>query len=668
MPFNIVQVQGRLALTDDNGNILGVFDDSGDKRLQVQALLKAGHGLATEETLAAIKDTDGIKKIVDALPAGTNNIGDVDLASSIPAGTNNIGDVDLASSIPAGTNNIGDVDIASAIPAGTNEIGKVAQGTRAAASSGWPFYLADVSGNVVGIVLDGAVYRIQTQSKIVQASDGAQINPATQETLAAIKDTDGIKKIVDALPAGTNEIGKIAQGTKATNSDGWPFKLVDGVNGVELAVARGIAFPTNTRFLSVTGRSDDNFARAIRTDIYGNIQTIPATSSQSAFGETRIAEPFQIANLINKYEIDSNEFGTAVNGSGTVTHLPLQSAIKLYVTSGSTDYAKLRTNTYYRYQAGRGMFIRLTVWQNDTGQTNQVRRWGYFDDNNGLFWQINGTTLSCVRRTNTSGTPIDYPDNQVDWNQDKMNGSGPSGITIDVTKGNIWEIQFQWLGVGVVNWYINGILVHTMSHPNTISGPYMQTACLPLSWEVMNSSSSTSSWMGVICGSIMIEGGTDEPDYTFGVFNASDKTVSVIESPLISIRPKLTYNSIDNRMTIVPISMSVMTDGKRASYRLVLDGSLTGASWISSGSQSGVEYDESATAISGGLTLLRGLLPNAIDSLDINLSQFFNNVARNLRRLAFGSNVNSLTLMGRNEGASGGNTLMRGSVTWQETR
>jgi hypothetical protein len=49
------------------------------------------------------------------LPAGTNNIGDVDVLSlpALPAGTNNIGDVDVLSlpAIPAGTNNIGDVDV-----------------------------------------------------------------------------------------------------------------------------------------------------------------------------------------------------------------------------------------------------------------------------------------------------------------------------------------------------------------------------------------------------------------------------------------------------------------------------------------------------------------------------------------------------------------------------
>lgn len=62
-----------------------------------------------------------------ALPAGTNNIGDVDVLSlpALPAGSNNIGDVDIASALPAGTNNIGDVDIASALPAGANLIGDV---------------------------------------------------------------------------------------------------------------------------------------------------------------------------------------------------------------------------------------------------------------------------------------------------------------------------------------------------------------------------------------------------------------------------------------------------------------------------------------------------------------------------------------------------------------
>lgn len=44
-------------------------------------------GIATEATLALIKNTDGIKKITDALPAGDNNIGNVDIVT-MPVVTN----------------------------------------------------------------------------------------------------------------------------------------------------------------------------------------------------------------------------------------------------------------------------------------------------------------------------------------------------------------------------------------------------------------------------------------------------------------------------------------------------------------------------------------------------------------------------------------------------
>lgn len=95
-------------------------DGSGVTQPVSAASLPLPTGAATEATLASIDgnivtcDT-GAVTISAALPAGNNNIGDVDVASlpSIPAGTNNIGDVDVLSlpAIPAGTNRIGSVDV-----------------------------------------------------------------------------------------------------------------------------------------------------------------------------------------------------------------------------------------------------------------------------------------------------------------------------------------------------------------------------------------------------------------------------------------------------------------------------------------------------------------------------------------------------------------------------
>jgi hypothetical protein len=131
--------------------------------------------------------------------------------------------------------------------------------------------LYDSSGNAVGVVLDGAVYRLQLEAKVARASDGAYVNPSTEETLTSIKDTDGIKKITDQLPAGTNEIGKVAQGTKAAAADAWPQALFDSL-GVELAVVDDTSIPAGTRALLASGRDASGNAQHLRLDGNKNLK------------------------------------------------------------------------------------------------------------------------------------------------------------------------------------------------------------------------------------------------------------------------------------------------------------------------------------------------------------------------------------------------------------
>lgn len=114
--------------------------------------------------------------------------------------------------------------------------------------------LYDADGNPISIINDGGTYRLSGVTKVLN-SGGAQVNPSTEDTLAtraseatlatadgrlttidavldSIKDTDGIKKITDELPAGTQEIGKVAQGTRAAAGDGWPQYAVDSAGNV----------------------------------------------------------------------------------------------------------------------------------------------------------------------------------------------------------------------------------------------------------------------------------------------------------------------------------------------------------------------------------------------------------------------------------------------------
>jgi len=203
---------------DSAGNAIDPAKDS-----SVQSVLTA---------LSAIKDTDGIKKIVDALPTGTN------------------------------------------------EIGKVAQGTKAAGSAAWPIVLYDASGNAISILADSGVYRIQGVSKLLNAA-GTQINPATEDTLALIKTTDGIKKIVDPLPAGTNTIGKVDQGTGGTS----PWLVSGGGGGgstqVEGRAADG-ATPVGNPVL-VAGQDGTN-VQSLLTDTQGRLIVAPPGTKSTLKG------------------------------------------------------------------------------------------------------------------------------------------------------------------------------------------------------------------------------------------------------------------------------------------------------------------------------------------------------------------------------------------------
>ncbi len=138
-----------------------------------------------------------------ALPAGTNNIGDVDVLSlpALPAGTNNIGDVDVLSlpALPAGTNNIGDVDVLSlpALPAGTNNIGDVDVLSLPALPAGT---------NNIGDVDVLSLPALPAGSNNIGDVDVLSL-PALPAGSNNIGDVDVLS--LPALPAGTNVIGDV---------------------------------------------------------------------------------------------------------------------------------------------------------------------------------------------------------------------------------------------------------------------------------------------------------------------------------------------------------------------------------------------------------------------------------------------------------------------------
>lgn len=331
---------------------------------------------------------------------------------------------------------------------------------------------------------------------------------------------------------------------------------------------------------------------------------LPITFSPTAvdaFGRLRVSNPYTLFDSQNRFQKDP-QFSEELVTGGTATYVANQSSVALAVTTASGSKAVRQTYRVFPYQPGKSLEVLATFVMN-SGKTNLRQRVGYFNSENGVFFEVNGTTNSFVLRTNTSGTPSDARTiNQANWNGDKLDGTGDSGLTLDVTKAQILYMDFEWLGVGSVRcgFIIDGqiIICHTFNNANDIDKVYMTTAILPIRYEIENIGvTGTSSTLTQICSSVISEGGYEQKAVLTWARRTSTLTgVTTSFAPIVSIRLKSTSAGA----VVIPSVFHALPIGSILDYEVALirNATLTGPSWTSNSLN--VELDVSATAMTGG--------------------------------------------------------------------
>jgi hypothetical protein len=276
----------------------------------------------------------------------------------------------------------------------------------------------------------------------------------------------------------------------------------------------------------------------------------------------------------------------------------------------------------------------------NTPKAGLLQRVGYFGITggatsgvpyNGVYLQQDGLTLSmCLASGSLGGiTTI----NQSQWNGDKFDGSGASGRVLDVSKGNIFWTDIEWLGVGDVRtgFFVDGkpVIAHTFHNDNVHPTTYMTTAVLPIRHELVNTTTQASgSTLHQICSSVVSEGGYEGFSRRFNVTkNGSNPTTLAtqdIQYPMIAIR--LNSNRLDG--VVVPSNISVVaepgTNNKPTTvmYRILLNPTLTGNTWATH-FNGNVDYNITATAVTGGTDIIGGYISSS-GSLDISSINDFN--------------------------------------------
>jgi hypothetical protein len=321
-----------------------------------------------------------------------------------------------------------------------------------------------------------------------------------------------------------------------------------------------------------------------------------------AFGRLRVSTPFTIFDSQSRFAADIHYSYATANG-GTTSYNTNQSSVALSTTSTAGSTALAQTYRVFPYQPGKSMLIYQTFVM-AAAQSGLTQRVGLFGAYNGVYLEQGSNGVTFVIRTYTSGSV----DNsryvaQANWNGDKLDGTGPSGLTLDLTKTQILFMDIEWLGVGNVRcgFIINGqyIVCHTFQNANqpTSTKVYMQTATLPLRFEISNSASASATFT-MICSTVISEGGYDQvssPQIARPTGNGVTITdyTGLTFTPLVSIRINSSYFGA----VIIPSIVNFVATAQ-GEYEVVLirNATLTGDTWAAGAISGGmVDVDTAAT-------------------------------------------------------------------------
>jgi len=345
----------------------------------------------------------------------------------------------------------------------------------------------------------------------------------------------------------------------------------------------------------------------------------------------------------------------------------------LTIGTANNDEIIRETTKVFSYQPGKSLLVMNTFVMSPT-KTNLRQRVGYYGDDNGMYFELYGNALYLVERSLVTGSVTETLVAQADWNGDKLDGTGPSGITLDITKAQIFWMDIEWLGLGTVRlgFIINGqfILCHSFHHANLITSTYITTASLPLRYEIKNvgvPSPTTSSTLKQICSTVISEGGYElrgsQQAVGTPVTTPFRLTTAGTFYPVVSIRLKSSPDRLDAIVIVTAISMLGKTAGDTFNWQVRNAATTSGGSWVSAGIDSSVEYNITATSITSGRVVASGYFSTTQQTgggIDILKEALFKN---QLERNGITGDRFEMTIVAA---ANNNNSDLFASLDWEE--
>lgn len=268
---------------------------------------------------------------------------------------------------------------------------------------------------------------------------------------------------------------------------------------------------------------------------------------------------------------------TSVSGGDSIYNAE-QSQTILQVDGNNGSYVKRTTNRYHYYLPGTSTTFILYGGPGDNGKAGVTRRAGMYDDNDGLFFELAGTTFNMVVRTSVSGSAVEARVPSTNWTSVLSGEFNPASL--DLTVPQTWWLDYTMAGRARFGIYDSAgarLVLHEVIGTGGL--PFLGRASLPARTEIFNYAASGSpSILREISMAVYSEARPDQ--YTFWRFSGGviSKNVSAATTHLGSIRLQATVNGKHNAVQLFPESLNVYCD-QPVSLTVAMDTAVTGGTW-----------------------------------------------------------------------------------------
>jgi hypothetical protein len=302
---------------------------------------------------------------------------------------------------------------------------------------------------------------------------------------------------------------------------------------------------------------------------------------------------------------NDNDFDEQITGTASATHQPYLGMVQLSVGGTTGDQIIRQTRRVQRYLPGRANEASFSVILD--GVSAGIRtRFGVFDEYNGAYFEHDGDDYNVVIRRNTASGIEEERIARVDWNQDKLDGTGPSGIIGDPTAIQMLVIEYEWYGAGQVDFKFvidnNAHSVHQINHANRHDHTWASYGSFPIRYELTNVTGATGTHtMNQGSHSFLTEGTTTLLGRQLSIsspLTGYNLATARTFYPVLAVRLKSTaLNSV-----VIPDEYSAGLLDKTDMFIRVMERvtSVTGGTWVSAGDESPIEYNITATSFTGG--------------------------------------------------------------------